>query len=134
VRPAVLLPWLQNLLPEGASLLTVGQALGISPQDVVGMAEACGLSGTAGLHIVAALAEKVAAEVTPAVEEVESMPAGSHLMLKLFAEEIVKRCALVVRNLRDDSSGDDRPDESQDDTGAVPGVTLDEVVSPPAGN
>ncbi|CAH2605676.1 Type II toxin-antitoxin system HipA family toxin (plasmid) [Rhodovastum atsumiense] len=98
------------------------------------MAETCGLSGTAVLHNVAALAEKVAAEVVPAMEEVESMPAGSHPMLKRFAGEIVDRCALVAKNLREDGPQDDFPDESQEDSEPAPEPRLDEIVSSPSGS
>jgi len=40
--PQVVLPWIMNLLPENPHLVTVGRALGISPQDAVGMLERIG--------------------------------------------------------------------------------------------
>lgn len=45
--PAILMPWLANLLPEDANLLAVGRNLGISPQDVIGILERIG-DDTAG--------------------------------------------------------------------------------------
>ncbi|MFL5287591.1 MAG: type II toxin-antitoxin system HipA family toxin [Rhodopila sp.] len=97
------------------------------------MAQACGLGRAAVLRNVAALAEKVAAEVASAMEEVESMPAGGHPMLQRFADEIVARCALVAANLREDGPRDDLPEESQEDFEHAPETTLDGTVSPPSG-
>lgn len=49
--PEMLLPWLMNLLPEGAPLLTIGQALGTSTQDVVGLIEQIGRDTAGALSI-----------------------------------------------------------------------------------
>ena len=40
--PEVVVPWLANLLPEGAALNTAGRWLGVDPGDVVGMVEHIG--------------------------------------------------------------------------------------------
>ena len=49
--PETLLPWLMNLLPEGAPLLTISQALGTSTQDVVGLVEQIGRDTAGALSI-----------------------------------------------------------------------------------
>lgn len=40
--PEIVVPWLANLLPEGAALTTAGRLLGVDPHDVVGMVEKIG--------------------------------------------------------------------------------------------
>lgn len=40
--PEIVLPWLMNLLPENPHLSTVGRALGVAPQDAVGLLERIG--------------------------------------------------------------------------------------------
>ena len=49
--PEVLLPWLMNLLPEGAPLLTIGRALGTSPDDVIGLLERIGHDTAGALSV-----------------------------------------------------------------------------------
>jgi serine/threonine-protein kinase HipA len=46
-----LLPWLANLLPEEGNLLTVGRALGVSPQDTIGILERIGRDTAGALTI-----------------------------------------------------------------------------------
>jgi serine/threonine-protein kinase HipA len=48
---SVLVPWLMNLLPEGAPLVAVGRQLGTSPLDVVGMVEKVGRDTAGALSI-----------------------------------------------------------------------------------
>lgn len=40
--PKIVMPWLMNLLPENPHLANVGQWLGISPQDIIGLLEKIG--------------------------------------------------------------------------------------------
>lgn len=49
--PEILLPWLMNLLPEGAPLLAIGRTLGTSPEDVVGLVEKLGRDTAGALSI-----------------------------------------------------------------------------------
>jgi serine/threonine-protein kinase HipA len=46
-----LLPWLENLLPEGASLQSIGRNLGISVQDTIGLIGRLGLDTAGALSI-----------------------------------------------------------------------------------
>jgi serine/threonine-protein kinase HipA len=51
VPPTVLLPWLQNLLPEGGMLTAVGRNLGSSPDDVIGLLQHIGRDMAGALTI-----------------------------------------------------------------------------------
>jgi serine/threonine-protein kinase HipA len=49
--PAVFLPWAANLLPESEQLRAVGQFLGMSPNDVIGLLSAIGRDTAGALSI-----------------------------------------------------------------------------------
>ena len=49
VPPDIIVPWLANLLPEGAALTTAGRWLGLDPRDVVGMVEQVGRDAAGAL-------------------------------------------------------------------------------------
>ncbi len=51
VPPAVLVPWLRNLLPENGALTTVGRILGAAPSDVVGLLQRIGRDTAGALAI-----------------------------------------------------------------------------------
>ncbi len=51
VPPTVLLPWLQNLLPESGALTTVGRIVGSAPEDVIGLLQRIGRDTAGALSI-----------------------------------------------------------------------------------
>jgi serine/threonine-protein kinase HipA len=51
VPPAILLPWLQNLLPESGVLTTMGRILGSAPEDVIGLLQRIGRDTAGALAI-----------------------------------------------------------------------------------
>lgn len=63
------------------------------------MAKACGFNPTAAVRRVEALADKVIAALPGAVADVETMPAGSHPLLRDFEAAIAKRCSAIKRQL-----------------------------------
>lgn len=49
--PETILPWLMNLLPEGDPLRTVGGALGVAPEDVLGLLTRIGADTAGALSV-----------------------------------------------------------------------------------
>jgi serine/threonine-protein kinase HipA len=92
------------------------------------MAAECGLNARALVRRIEAMANKAAAEVDAAAEDVRAMPAGDHPMLRNFVAAIRERCSTVIRNLSEEGTDDEADDGA--DQAATP--TLDEALSPPA--
>ena len=67
------------------------------------MATACGLRASGVVARVRQLAERVQAELSVAVAEVEAMPAGSHPLLPEFQNAIVKRAKAILLGLAEDT-------------------------------
>ena len=76
------------------------------------MAEECGLSKPGVIRRIDVLVTRLLAELSTAVDQVTSMPAGSGPMLATFAKSIGDRASLVQANARRD--GDDVEPLSQD--------------------
>ena len=110
--PDILLPWLQNLLPENTTLnhaQTIGdQRRGkhIQRRHWMRMAQECGLSQSGVIRRVLRSADAVLHELDPAVDIIRAMPAGDHPVLNIARDEIRKLCVTVRRNAeRSDDSG-----------------------------
>lgn len=81
VPTAVLLPWLQNLLPESQPLVTMGRILGSSPNDVIGLLQHIGRD-TAGALVIGA---QPAGDETPAYRDVPDEAALERIIDELPA-------------------------------------------------
>ncbi|MFK4822797.1 type II toxin-antitoxin system HipA family toxin [Ochrobactrum quorumnocens] len=62
-------------------------------------AEKCGLSQRSALQRVVRLASTVVDQLKTAVERVEAMPAGGHVMLAEIRNEVTARCSRILNNI-----------------------------------
>jgi serine/threonine-protein kinase HipA len=83
------------------------------------MARESGFSPKLLLKRVASLAVKVEANIPAALEQVQSMPAGGHFMLDLFADAVRKRVKTVLVNL-DRHDPEPKPDVNLTSLGGRP--------------
>jgi serine/threonine-protein kinase HipA len=86
IPPTLLLPWLQNLLPENEALNTVGRILGAGPGDVIGMLQRIGRDTAGALT----LGEQSDANEVPGYRDIPDQAA-----LERIIEELPARPFLV---------------------------------------
>lgn len=83
--PEIVVPWLMNLLPEGAALNSAGRWLGVDPKDVVGMIERIGRDVAGALSF----------GTPPDTETPHAIPIPDARALERIIEELPRRPFLV---------------------------------------